>query len=162
MPSVTDTYIENRKRIQPNDANNYKIAHGGVVMNEMDEIGAIAAMRFAGETCVTATVENVSFRRPIPVGDIARIEAFVYDAGTTSVRVHLRADRENPRTGERERTTDSSFTFVAIDDDGNPTPVPELTVDSERGRRLRADAFDARGDFRATGEKDKQGQPEGE
>lgn len=131
-----DTYIENRKRIQPNDANNYETAHGGVVMKAMDEIGAMSAMRFAGETCVTASVDEIDFQRPIPVGGVARIVSFVYGHGRTSVRVRLRADREDPRTGECERTTESRFTFVAIDEDGAPTPVPELTVDSDRGRRL--------------------------
>jgi acyl-CoA hydrolase len=136
MPTVMDTYIRNRKRIQPNDANNYDTAHGGVVMKEMDEIGAMSAMRFAGEPCVTASVDGIQFRRPIPVGGVARIESFVYDHGRTSVKVRLRADREDPRSGEAERTTESQFTFVAIDENGDPTPVPELTVDSERGRRL--------------------------
>ncbi len=143
MPSVVETYIENRKRIQPNDANNVDTAHGGVVMKTMDEVGAMSAMRFAGETCVTAGVEDLSFRRPLPIGDIARVESWVYDAGRTSVRVRLQVDREDPRTGDCERTTESRFTFVAVDDDGTPIPVPDLSVDSERGRRLRQEALDA-------------------
>jgi len=146
MPSVVETYIENRKRIQPNDANNVDTAHGGVVMKTMDEVGAMSAMRFAGETCVTAGVEDLSFRRPLPIGDIARVESWVYGAGKTSVRVRLQVDREDPRTGDCERTTESRFTFVAVDDDGTPIPVPELTVDSERGRRLRQEALDAESD----------------
>lgn len=143
MPSVVDTYIENRKRIQPNDANNNDTAHGGVVMKAMDEVGAMSAMRFAGETCVTAGVEDLSFRRPLPIGDIARVEAFVYDAGQTSVSVRLRVDREDPRTGDCERTTESRFTFVAVDETGRPTGVPDLSVDSDRGRELRREALDA-------------------
>jgi acyl-CoA hydrolase len=143
MPTVVETYIENRKRIQPNDANNNHTAHGGVVMKTMDEFGAMSAMRFAGETCVTAGVEDLSFRRPLPVGDIARVQSYVYGAGRTSVRVRLLVDREDPRTGDCERTTESRFTFVAVDDDGHPTPVPELSVDSERGRELQAEALAA-------------------
>jgi len=148
MPTVVDTYIENRKRIQPNDANNNDTAHGGVVMKTMDEVGAMSAMRFAGETCVTAGVEDLSFRRPLPIGDIARVVSFVYQAGETSVRVRLRVDREDPRTGDCERTTESRFTFVAVDGDGHPTSVPELSVESERGRRLRQEAIDAESDGR--------------
>ncbi|PSQ19843.1 acyl-CoA thioesterase [Halobacteriales archaeon QS_8_69_26] len=143
MPTLLDTYLENRKRIQPNDANNYETAHGGIVMKAMDEVGAMSAMRFAGETCVTAGVDDLSFRQPIPVGEVARIVAFVYDAGRTSVRVRIRADREDPRTGEQERTTESCFTFVAVDDEGDPTRVPELRVESDRGRRLRDEALEA-------------------
>jgi uncharacterized protein (TIGR00369 family) len=139
MPTLMDTYIENRMRVQPNHANNYETAHGGIVMKWMDEIGAMSAMRFAGETCVTAAVDELSFVRPIPIGDTALVEAYAYDAGRTSVRVRLNVSRENPRTRETQRTTDSAFTFVAIDD-GKPTSVPELTVESDEGERLLAEA----------------------
>jgi acyl-CoA hydrolase len=140
MPTVLDTYIENRERVLPNHANNYETVHGGNVMKWMDEIGAMSAMRFAGENCVTAAVDQMSFRRPIPVGDIALINAYTYAAGETSVRVRLRASRENPRTGETEPTTESYFVFVAMRD-GDPTSVPELTAESEEGKRLREEAL---------------------
>jgi uncharacterized protein (TIGR00369 family) len=136
MPTPSDTYIQNRERIQPNQTNNYDTAHGGVVMHLMDEIGAMSAMRFAGETCVTARVESLDFRRPVPRGDIAVVEAWVYAAGRTSVRVRIRVDREDPRTGECERTSDSVFTFVAVDTDGRPQPVPDLVVETDRDRTL--------------------------
>ncbi|WP_458205691.1 acyl-CoA thioesterase [Haladaptatus sp. NG-SE-30] len=141
MPTLMDTYIENRERVQPNHANNYETAHGGIVMKWMDEIGAMSAMRFAGETCVTASVDRMDFHRPIPVGDTTIIESYVYDAGRTSVKVKLCAYREEPRTGEREQTTESYFVYVAVDDDGNPTPVPELAIETERGRELYEEAL---------------------
>jgi len=137
VPTPTDTYIENRHRIQPNQTNNYDTAHGGTVMRLMDEIGAMSAMRFASETCVTARVEGLDFVRPIPRGDIARVEAWVYGAGRTSVRVRLLVDREDPRTGECERTSGSRFVFVAVDGAGDPLTVPDLTVESDRDRELR-------------------------
>ena len=145
MPTVLDTYIKNRYRVQPNHANNNETLHGGNLMKWLDEIGAMSAMRFAGETCVTARVNELDFERPIGIGDTAMVEAFVYDAGRRSVHVGLRAWREEPRTGETEHTTESSFTFVAIDEDGSPVPVPELTVDSERGRELRQRMLEAEG-----------------
>jgi acyl-CoA hydrolase len=141
VPSVSDTYIENRHRVQPNHANNYGSVHGGNVMKWMDEVGAMSAMRLAGETCVTATVDQLSFEQPVPTGDIVVIESFAYEAGRTSVKVHLQAYRENPRTGEREATTSSYFVFVAIDEDGTPTQVPDLEVASDRCRRLRERAL---------------------
>jgi acyl-CoA hydrolase len=146
VPTPTDTYIENRNRIQPNQTNNYDTAHGGIVMKLMDEIGAMSAMRFAGEPCVTARVTGLDFRRPIPRGDIAVVEAWAYQAGRTSVRVRLRADRENPRTGERERTSESCFVFVAIDQDGTPVSVPEMTIESDRDRDLQEQGLAAEDD----------------
>ncbi|ELY50285.1 acyl-CoA thioesterase [Natronorubrum bangense] len=138
MPTVLETHIQNRFRVQPNHANNNDTLHGGNLMKWLDEVGAMSAMRFAGETCVTARVNELDFERPIGIGDTALVEAFVYDAGRTSVHVGLRAWREEPRSGEMERTTESSFTFVAIDEDGSAVPVPELTVESDRGRELQA------------------------
>jgi acyl-CoA hydrolase len=143
MPSLEATHIRNRYRVQPNDANNYETLHGGELMKWMDELGAMSAMRFAGETCVTAGVDDLSFHRPVPVGDTALIEAYVYDAGETSVTVRLRAWREDPRTGDTERTTGSSFTFVALGEEGKPIPVPELTVETDEGRELRERARNA-------------------
>ncbi|WP_336035764.1 acyl-CoA thioesterase [Halobacterium yunchengense] len=143
MPTVTDTYIENRVRVQPNDTNNYASAHGGNVVKWMDEVGAMSAMRLAGETCVTARIDGLDFERPIPQGDTCVIESYAYAAGRTSVRVRLRAFREEPRTGEREQTTTSQFVFVAVDEDMHPTTIPSLDVETERDRRLRDEALDA-------------------
>jgi acyl-CoA hydrolase len=146
VPDLLDTYMENRERVQPTDANNYGTAHGGFVTKWMDEVGALSAMRFAGESCVTASIDQMSFERPIPVGDTAVIRAYVYKAGRTSVHVKLEAYREAPRTGDREKTTESYFVFVAVDDDGKPQPVPELTVETDRGKRLREEALAGRDD----------------
>ena len=142
MPTISETYIENRQRVQPTDTNNYAAAHGGNVVKWMDEVGAMSAMRHAGETCVTARINGLDFERPVPQGDTCVIESYAYEAGKTSVRVRLRAFRENPRTGETERTTDSYFVFVAVDEDGRPTAVPDLEVEGERCERLRAEALE--------------------
>ncbi|TKX57177.1 acyl-CoA thioesterase [Halorubrum sp. SS7] len=141
MPSVSETYIENRQRVQPTHTNNYASAHGGNVVKWMDEIGAMSAMRAAGETCVTANIDELDFKRPVPQGDTCVIESYVYAVGRTSLRTRIRAYRESPRTGERELTTESYFVFVAVDADGSPTPVPELEVAGERCRELREEAL---------------------
>jgi uncharacterized protein (TIGR00369 family) len=142
MPSVSDTYIENRQRVQPTHTNNYNAAHGGNIVKWMDEVGAMSAMRHAGETCVTARINQLDFDRPVPQGDTCIVESYVYTAGETSVKVRLRAFRENPQTGEREQTTDSYFVFVAVDEQNRPTSVPELTVESDRCRKLRESALE--------------------
>jgi acyl-CoA hydrolase len=142
MPTLSDTYIENRWMVQPNHANSLGSVHGGNVLKWMDEAGAMAAMRFAGNSCVTAHINRLDFRRPIHVGDTALIEAYAYRAGRTSVSVRLQAYREDLRTGERQPTTESYFVYVAVDEDGEPTSVPDLAVESERDERLREAALD--------------------
>ena len=143
MPSVSDTYIENRARVQPDDTNNYGSAHGGNVVKWMDEVGAMSAMRHAGATCVTARIDGLDFTRPVPQGDICVVEAYAYEAGRTSVRVRIRASREAPRTGEQQPTTAARFVFVAVDEEMSPTTVPELAVETDRCRRLRRAALAA-------------------
>ena len=146
MPTVSDTYIENRQRVQPTHTNNYESAHGGNVVKWMDEVGAMSAMRHAGETCVTAKINELDFKRPIPQGDTCVIESYAYGTGRTSIRVRLRAFRETPETGDREPTTEATFVFVALDDDRTPTPVPDLTVETDRGESLRSAAVAAEPD----------------
>lgn len=143
MPTPEDTFIENRNRILPNQTNNHDTAHGGIVMKLMDEVGAMASMRFAGEPCVTAAVDGLDFQRPIPRGDIAVVTGWVFDAGRTSVKVHLTAEREDPLTGERKVTSESTFTFVAIGGDGKPVAVPDIEIESERDETLREEGLTA-------------------
>ena len=146
MPTLSSTHIENRWMVQPNHANSLGSVHGGNVLKWMDEAGAMSAMRFAGESCVTARINRLDFRRPIRVGDTALVEAYVYRAGRTSVSVRLQAYREDLRTGERELTTESYFVYVAVDEDGEPTPVPDLTSETERDERLRETALERESD----------------
>jgi acyl-CoA hydrolase len=149
MPTLMDTYLENRWEVQPNHSNNFGSAHGGNVMKWLDGLGGLSAMRFAGETCVTAKMDELNFERPIPVGETALVESYVYEAGRTSVEVRLRAYREDPRTGETELTTSSYATYVAVDDTNTPTPVPALDVTTDEGRRLQRAALDAHPDREA-------------
>jgi len=142
MPDLMETVLENRWMVQPNHANSLGTTHGGNVLKWMDEVGAMSAMRFAGRDCVTARMDQVDFVRPIPVGQTALVEAYVYETGRSSVRVRLRVFREDPRSGERELTTESYSVYVAIDDDRDPVEVPELAVATEEGRRLREAALD--------------------
>jgi acyl-CoA hydrolase len=136
MPDLMDTYIENRKMIQPNHANDLDTTHGGNVLKWMDEVGAMSAIRFAGSDVLTARMEQTNFRGPIPVGENALIESYVYETGTTSMRVRVRTFREDLRSPETELTTESHLVYVAIDEAFEPRSVPELTVDSERGEEL--------------------------
>lgn len=142
MPDLLDTRIQNRWSVQPNHANSLGAAHGGNVLKWMDEAGAMSAVRFAGETCVTAHMDEVNFKQPVPVGETAFIDAYVYEAGRTSVKVRTQVYREDLKSGKRELTTNCYMVFVAIDEDDTPVPVPDLTVATEEGERLLEAALD--------------------
>lgn len=142
MPRLEETYIVNREMVQPNHANVLNTTHGGNVLKWMDEVGAMSAMRLAGKPCVTAHINGVDFERPIRVGDLALIHAYVYDTGETSIRVRVKVLRENPLTGETQRTTESYVVYVAIDDEHRPSEVPDVQVESDRERELHAVAVE--------------------
>lgn len=142
MADVMETFIEDRNRIQPHHANNLGTAHGGNVLRWMDEVGAMSAMRGAGQSCVTAHIDSVDFEQPLRIGDIARVDGYAYQTGRTSIRVRVRVYGEDPFTGDSELTAESYFVFVAVDEDGRPQPVPAITVASAEGERRRDAALE--------------------
>lgn len=141
MTELSKTHFTNRVIVHPNHANAFETAHGGDILKWMDEVGALAAMRFAGQPTVTAEIDQTNFKNPIEVGDTALIEGYVYEASDTSVSVRIQAFKEDPRSGEQEKATESFFTYVAIDEEGNPQSVPSLAISSDEEKRLREEAL---------------------
>ncbi|AKU07603.1 MULTISPECIES: acyl-CoA thioesterase [Haloferax] len=148
MSESTATLDESRTEMTelllPNDTNNLGRALGGAVLHWMDICGAIAAMRFSNRQCVTASMDHVDFISPIDLGEVAVMEAYVFNVGRTSVDVKVDVHAENPKTDELRKTTTSFLTFVALDDDGKPTPVPRLVCETDEEAELRAEAVAAR------------------
>lgn len=112
--------------VLPSDANTLGNALGGCVMHHMDIVAAIAAQRHAGRICVTASVDRIDFRSPARVGELLVLKSSVNFAGRTSVEVGVVCLAENASTGERRHTASAYFTFVALDENGRPKPVPPL------------------------------------
>lgn len=134
--TVGESYTEMTELLLPNDTNILGRALGGAVLHWMDMCGAIAAARFANERVVTASMDHVDFISPIDLGEIAIVEAYVFNTGRTSMDVRVEVRAENPRTGEDRKTTSSFLTFVAIDEGGSPTTVPELVCEDENEQAL--------------------------
>ncbi|MFP4590456.1 MAG: acyl-CoA thioesterase [Halobacteriales archaeon] len=139
------SHTEMTEVLLPNDTNSFGRALGGAVLHWMDICGAIASMRFAGRLCVTAAMDHVDFISPIEEGEIAVIEAYVFETGTTSLEVIVDVHAEAPWSdGTPRETTTSFFTFVALDDSGAPTPVPEVSCPTEAEVALRDEAIERR------------------
>lgn len=141
MPTLLETKIETRRYIYPGQSNAIETAHGGDLLKWMEQVGAMSTTRFAGADTVTVGVDDVKFHRPIPQGSIALLDAYVYEAGESSVTARVRCYDEDRHTGERELATEAVSTSVAVDDDGGTITVPDLTVETEEGERLRAEAL---------------------
>jgi acyl-CoA thioesterase YciA len=93
----------------------------------MDQAGGIAGVERAQGRVVTIAVEAMTFIRPVRVGDVLCVYTEVERVGRTSMRIHIEAWAQRFRTHIREKVTDAVFTFVAVDDDGRPRPIPALS-----------------------------------
>ncbi len=121
----------NTEHVLPNDTNHLGNLFGGRLLEWMDVCGAIAAHRHSKRVCVTATVNNVSFAAPIKQNSIVTMEAKVSRAFNTSMEVFIDVFVEDPVTGERSKCNEAIYTFVAIDQNGSPLPVPGIIPETE-------------------------------
>ena len=122
--------------VLPNDTNTLGNLMGGRLLHLMDVCAAIAAKRHSNRTVVTASVDSVDFRSAIRLGEVVVLKASVNRAFTTSMEVGVSVWAEDTATGERRRSNRAYYTFVAVDQSGQPIPVREVTpeTDAERGR----------------------------
>lgn len=118
--------------VLPNDTNNLQNLFGGQLLSWMDRCAAIAAHRHSARQVVTANVNNVSFSHPIPQASIVTLEAKVSRAFTSSIEVFVDVFIESQR-GEKQRTktNEAIYTFVAVDQIGNPIQVPPVVPITE-------------------------------
>ncbi|HEX7297727.1 MAG TPA: acyl-CoA thioesterase [Solirubrobacteraceae bacterium] len=124
----------------PTDANSAGFVHGGVVMKLVDEVAGLAAVRHSHRRVVTAAADRMTFLQPIHVGELVTLSASVNAAWRTSMEVGVRVVAENPLTGDIRHTNSAYLTMVAVDDDGQPAPVPGLDPSSPEEQRREADA----------------------
>jgi acyl-CoA thioesterase YciA len=111
----------------PADANPSGDIFGGWVLSQMDIAGGICASRRAQGRVATVAVEAMNFIRPVYIGDVLCVYSFIVREGRTSLAVGLEAWALRNRLGQRVKVTDGVFTFVALNADGRPTPLPPLS-----------------------------------
>jgi len=147
-----DSASETVHVVLPNDANPLGFMLGGSVMHLIDLAGAIASHRHTRRRVVTVSVDGVEFLHPVKVGDLLILRARVTCAFRTSLEVEVEAVSEEALTGTRRLTSRAFLTFVAIDANGRPTPIPPLQVDipadtrrAEAARARRAERLETRG-----------------
>jgi|SRR5690348_9277763 acyl-CoA thioesterase YciA len=112
-----------RVAAMPADTNANGDIFGGWVLSQMDVAGGIAAAEHANGRVVTIAIDAMTFIRPVKVGDVLCVYTAVDKVGRTSMKVHVEAWARRRLTHDREKVTDATFTYVAIDEDGRPRPV---------------------------------------
>jgi acyl-CoA hydrolase len=142
--TVVNSRTEMTEMVLPQEANLLGNILGGRVMHFIDIAGAIAAHRHCHSQVVTASVDHLDFLNPIRVGELIVLEAQVNRAFHTSLEVGVEVFSENYSKGDRKHTTTAFLTFVALDEIGNPCPVPPLIVSSDEERRRFREAGERR------------------
>ena len=123
--------------MEPQHANAFGNVHGGEILRFMDTTAGCAAIRYAKTVCVTARADEMQFMKPIHIGDYVTCTGTVVYTGNTSVEVRVTVDAESILADRgKRRALEAFFTYVALDKNGNPTPVPPFTPETEREKEL--------------------------
>ena len=120
--------------MQPEHANNHGNVHGGWIMKLVDEAGALACMRHAQTRVVTVVVDSLVFREPIKIGDLVTFTAEVTYTGRTSMEAEVQVTAENPITGERTHTNTAYLVYVGLNENNQPTTIPQLALETEEDK----------------------------
>ena len=132
--------VETAQLVLPGLTNVHGTIFGGMLMQWIDIAGGIAAARHAGSSVVTASMDRLHFLGPVHLGEVVILQAQVNFAGSTSMEVGVRVFAENRNADSRRQTTRAYLTFVAVDGDGRPIPVPPLHPETAIDRRRYKDA----------------------
>ena len=117
--------------VLPNDTNNLKNLMGGRLLHWMDIAAAITAHRHCNRTCVTASVNNVSFEHPIPKGSIVTLEANISRSFFSSMEIFIDVWIEDTLSGKKTKCNEAIYTFVAVDNMGKPIKVSAVVPETE-------------------------------
>ena len=136
-----DSFITMNELVLPNDTNTFGDLMGGKLMYWMDIAAYLAAAKHCNSACMTASVDNLSFKSPIRLGNVICIEAIVTRSFNTSMEVHLKVWNQNMISQSRELSNEAYFTFVALDENKQPKKVPEIIPESEEEKKYYASAL---------------------
>jgi acyl-CoA hydrolase len=120
----------------PSDANPMGNVFGGTIMKYVDLVAGLVAKRHARNTnCVTASIDRMTFLKPVYIGNALILSARLNYVRRSSMEVEVAIESENLDTGARVRTGTAFVTMIGLDREGRPTEVPPISLESEEDRR---------------------------
>ena len=138
---ASESFTVMNELVLPNDTNTFGHLMGGRLMYWMDIASAMAAMKHCNTPCMTVSVDNLSFKTPIKLGNIVHIEAKIARAFTTSMEIHVQVWGEDSLRQYEYESNEAYFTFVALDTDGKPRPVPPVIAESDHEKKIHEGAL---------------------
>lgn len=125
--------------VLPGETNPLNNLFGGELLARMDRAASIAARRHSRRIVVTASVNHVAFNKAVPLGSVVTVEAKVSRAFKTSMEIFIDVWIEDRESGRSTKANEAIYTFVAVDDTGNPVPITQIEPQS----KLEKERFDA-------------------
>lgn len=138
---IKDSLVTLAQVMIPEDANPAGNVHGGVIMKLIDTTAGVVAVRHARCNAVTASIDRLDFHNPVFVGNLVFFKGSLNMVGKTSMEVGVRVEAEDVITGEVRHTASAYLTFVALDTQGKPHPVPPLLFETEEEVRRNREAL---------------------
>jgi len=126
-----ESLVSMTELVLPNDTNTFNNLMGGRLMHWMDIVSAIAAQKHSNHVVVTASVDNISFKSPIQLGNVVTLKAKVTRSFNTSMEVKIDVEAEDVPSDKKIESNSAYFTFVALDKEGRPSPVPEVVPETD-------------------------------
>jgi acyl-CoA thioesterase YciA len=123
VPTAPNGELCIRTLAMPADTNQSGDIFGGWLLSQMDVAGAIMASTIAKSRTVTVSIEAMTFRKPVFVGDVVSVHCAMIRIGRTSITIHVEAWVTRREETSSILVTDGNFTYVAIDEKGHPQPV---------------------------------------
>ncbi len=127
----SDSKAEITVRMFPSEANPAGNIFGGEILKQIDTVAGIVAQRHCETNAVTASIDRVNFLKPVFVGNVLDLHARINYVHRSSMEIEITVEAEDLRTGNKALTGTAFVTMVALDDNGKPTPVPELILETE-------------------------------
>jgi acyl-CoA hydrolase len=137
---VAESAVTMSQFMLPSDANPSGNVHGGSILKLVDSAAGVVAMRHCRQRVVTARLDEMSFLRPVFIGNLVTLKAAVNDTGRTSLEVGVRVEAENLTSGETWHVGSAYLVFVALDAAGRPAAVPPLVAESPDEVRRQGEA----------------------
>jgi acyl-CoA hydrolase len=140
---VRESAVVLSRILMPSDANALGNVHGGVMMKEIDNAAAIAAVKHCRNILVTASIDSLDFHMPALINELLILKASVNYVGETSMEVGVRAECESLLSGEIKHIASAYLTLVAIERSGRPKKIEwDLELETDDDRRRHADAVE--------------------
>jgi acyl-CoA hydrolase len=133
--SPSESHAEVIVRMFPSDANPAGNVFGGEILKHIDMVAGIVAQRHSQSNAVTVSMDSVNFLKPVFVGNVLSLNARINYVHNSSMEIEVKAESEDIVTGIRTVAGSAFVTFVSLDKNGKPTPVPKLALKTDDDRR---------------------------